>query len=265
MASTPAEGRAARKLRALPRYRPWFYDLVRGTSALLLRSVFRLRTRGSRTCRSQGGVVLAPMHRSYIDTLAVGVSFEGRRFRAMAKYGAVPRAAPRAGDRARRRLPGQAPRRAGHGGLRGGDAACCATGTCCSCSPRAPATATARRGRSWAPRGSRSRRARRFVPVSIAGSDRIKLLPPRFPKIRVLLRRADPARRPAGRRSAPRVAHGDEALDAPPSRRASRCSRQAPARLRRRAGRAGAGGARAARPGATRARGRPGRSRRSRT
>ena len=39
---------ARRRLLALPRYRPWFYDLVRGTSALLLRSVFRMTHRGAR-------------------------------------------------------------------------------------------------------------------------------------------------------------------------------------------------------------------------
>ena len=63
--------------------------------------------------------------------------------------------------------------------------ACCATATCCSSSPRARAIATARRDRSWAPRGSRSRREWRSCPSRSRGSDRIKLLPPRFPKIRV--------------------------------------------------------------------------------
>ena len=86
MASTPTEEERAAQLLALPHYRPWFYDLVRGTSALLLRSVFRLRTEGLENVPLEGGVVLAPMHRSYIDTLAVGVSLRSRRFRAMAKY-----------------------------------------------------------------------------------------------------------------------------------------------------------------------------------
>ena len=86
MASTPTEEERAAQLSALPHYRPWFYDLVRGTSALLLRSVFRLRTEGLENVPLEGGAVLAPMHRSYIDTLAVGVSLRRRRFRAMAKY-----------------------------------------------------------------------------------------------------------------------------------------------------------------------------------
>ena len=104
-----------------------------------------------------------------------------------------------------------------------------------------------------------------FVPVSIAGSDRIKLLPPRFPKIRVHYGEPIPLGRSARGRSAARVAHGDEALV-----RGDRSGPRAPrdatrGSLRRRAGRSGAGGARAARPGATRARGRPDRRRRSRT
>ena len=82
MASTPAETEAL----ALPRYRPWFYDIVRGTGAVVMRGLFRMTAEGVENIPAEGGVVLAPMHRSYFDTIAVGVPIKPRRFRAMAKY-----------------------------------------------------------------------------------------------------------------------------------------------------------------------------------
>ena len=212
MASTPAEEERGQQPLSLPRYRPWFYDLVRVTSALLLHTVFRLTADGPRERAARRAASCSRRCTAPTSTRSPSACrSRSRRFRAMAKYELflVPRGRPR--DRARRRLPGS-PRRAGHGGLRGRAAACCATATCCSSSPRARATATARRDRSWAPRGSRSRRAWRSCPSRSRGSDRIKLLPPRFPQDPRALRRADPARRSAGRRSAPRVVRGDEAL-----------------------------------------------------
>ena len=85
MASTPAEEESGQKPLSLPRFRPWFYDLVRIVSATFLLP-FRLSASGLENVPAQGGVVLAPMHRSYVDSLAVGVPLKKRRFRAMAKY-----------------------------------------------------------------------------------------------------------------------------------------------------------------------------------
>ena len=59
---------------------------MRGSSALILHTIFRLRVDGLENLPREGGIVLAPMHRSYIDTLAVGAALKKRRFRAMAKY-----------------------------------------------------------------------------------------------------------------------------------------------------------------------------------
>ena len=210
----------------------------------------------------EGGVVLAPMHRSYLDTLAVGVSLKKRRFRAMAKYELffVP-------------LIGRAIAMGGGFPVRRGVQDMEAYET---------AMGMLRDGKMLLvfPEGTRNRHGKArpqlgaarlaldagaaFVPVSIAGTDRIRLVPPRFPKVTRDLRRADRARRSPGRRSPPRVAHGDQALVG--GRRGRRHeSRPLGTRFRRRAGRAGAGGARAARPDARRARVRPDRSRRSRT
>jgi 1-acyl-sn-glycerol-3-phosphate acyltransferase len=86
MASTPAEAEPGPKRLALPEYRPWFYDIVWGSSAVVMRTVFRMTAEGVEHIPREGGVVLAPMHRSYFDTLAVGVPIKPRRFRAMAKY-----------------------------------------------------------------------------------------------------------------------------------------------------------------------------------
>jgi 1-acyl-sn-glycerol-3-phosphate acyltransferase len=71
MASTPAEESGGQPPLSLPRYRPWFYDLVRIASATFLLP-FRLSASGLENVPAQGGVVLAPMHRSYVDSLAVG-------------------------------------------------------------------------------------------------------------------------------------------------------------------------------------------------
>jgi 1-acyl-sn-glycerol-3-phosphate acyltransferase len=184
MASTPAEEEArARQLRALPRYRPWFYDLVRGVSALLLRSVFRLSTTGLENVPPEGGVVLAPMHRSYIDTLAVGVSLRGRRFRAMAKYElffvpVIGRAiALGGGFPVRRGVQDTEAYETAMGLLRDGDMLLVF-----------PEGTRNRHGKARPQLGAARlalEAGAALVPVAIAGSDRIKLMPPRFPRIRV--------------------------------------------------------------------------------
>ena len=124
------------------------------------------------------------MHRSYFDTLAVGVPLKQRRFRAMAKYELflVP-------------LIGRAIALGGGFPVRRGvqDMEAYAT-----------AMSLLRDGEMLLvfPEGTRNRDGKArpqlgaarlaldagaaFVPVSIAGSDRIRLLPPRFPQIRVI-------------------------------------------------------------------------------
>jgi 1-acyl-sn-glycerol-3-phosphate acyltransferase len=185
MASTHAdEAERARKLAAMPRYRPWFYDLVRGSSALILHTIFRLRVDGLENLPREGGIVLAPMHRSYIDTLAVGAALKKRRFRAMAKYELffVP-------------LIGRAIAMGGAFPVRRGvqDMEAYAT-----------AMRMLREGRLLLvfPEGTRNRHGKArpqlgaallaldagaaFVPIAIAGTDRFRLLPPRFPKVTVI-------------------------------------------------------------------------------
>jgi 1-acyl-sn-glycerol-3-phosphate acyltransferase len=179
----PTEEERAQQLLALPRYRPWFYDLVRGTSALLLRTVFRMSTEGLENVPLEGGVVIAPMHRSYIDTLAVGVSLRPRRFRAMAKYElffvpVIGRAiAMGGGFPVRRGVQDAAAYETAMGLLRNGDMLLVF-----------PEGTRNRHGKARPQLGAARlalEAGAAFVPVSIAGSDRIKLFPPRFPRIRV--------------------------------------------------------------------------------
>ncbi|MDX6598856.1 MAG: 1-acyl-sn-glycerol-3-phosphate acyltransferase [Gaiellales bacterium] len=179
----PTEEERAQQLLALPRYRPWFYDLVRGTSALLLRTVFRMSTEGLENVPLEGGVVIAPMHRSYIDTLAVGVSLRPRRFRAMAKYElffvpVIGRAiALGGGFPVRRGVQDAAAYETAMGLLRNGDMLLVF-----------PEGTRNRHGKARPQLGAARlalEAGAAFVPVSIAGSDRIKLFPPRFPRIRV--------------------------------------------------------------------------------
>jgi 1-acyl-sn-glycerol-3-phosphate acyltransferase len=183
MASTPAEEGSGQEPLSLPRYRPWFYDLVRITARIVLLP-FRLSASGLENVPAEGGVVLAPMHRSYADSLAVGVPLKTRQFRAMAKYElfGVP-------------LVGKAIALGGGFPVRRGvqDMEAYAT-----------ALAMLRDGDMLLvfPEGTRNRHGEArpqlgaarlaldadaaFVPVSIAGTDRIRLLPPRFPKVTVI-------------------------------------------------------------------------------
>ncbi len=220
MASTPTD-EAERARRARSRCRataPGSTTSCAARARCSCCSIFRLSVDGrSRTCPPQGGVVLAPMHRSYT---------RHARRRRLAEAAALPRdgqvrallrAAGRARDRAGRRLPG-APWRAGHGGLRDGYEPAARRRTCCSSSRKAHATATARLGRSWAPPGSRSRPGVPFVPVAIARHRRIKLLPPRFPRstCTTVSRSRSTTFRPtiSGARRTPRPSAGRTAIEA---------------------------------------------------
>jgi 1-acyl-sn-glycerol-3-phosphate acyltransferase len=183
MASTPAEEEVGRQPLSIPRFRPRFYDLVRLTSGLLLHTVFRISATGLENVPAQGGVVLAPMHRSYIDSLAVGVPLKSRRFRAMAKYElflvpVIGRAiALGGGFPVRRNVQDMEAFEVALRMLRDGDMLLVFP------------EGTRNRHGSARPQLGAARLALEagaaLVPVSIAGSDRIKLLPPRFPKVRV--------------------------------------------------------------------------------
>jgi 1-acyl-sn-glycerol-3-phosphate acyltransferase len=183
MASTQADAERAAKLRALPPYRPWFYNLVRGTSALVLHGIFRLSVAGLENVPPTGGVVLAPMHRSYLDTLAIGVSLKPRRFRAMAKYElffvpVIGRAIA---------LGGGFPVRRGVQDMEAYDKAMelLGEGAVLLVFPEG----TRNRHGKARPQLGAARLAldagAAFVPVAIEGTERIKLVPPRFPKVRV--------------------------------------------------------------------------------
>jgi 1-acyl-sn-glycerol-3-phosphate acyltransferase len=182
MASTPAEEPSANTLE-LPLYRPWFYDLVRGSSAVLLRSVFRLSAEGVDNVPAEGGVVLAPMHRSYLDTLAVGVPLTKRRFRAMAKYELflvplIGRAiALGGGFPVKRAVQDMEAYETAVRLLREGEMLLVFP------------EGTRNRDGSARPQLGAARLAldagAALVPVSIAGSDSIRLMPPRLPKIRL--------------------------------------------------------------------------------
>lgn len=183
MASTPAEEERGRQPLSLPRFRPWFYDLVRLTSGALLHTVFRISATGLENVPARGGVVLAPMHRSYVDSLAVGVPLKTRRFRAMAKHElflvpVVGRAiAMGGGFPVRRGVQDNEAYEAALQLLRDGDMLLVFP------------EGTRNRDGKTRPQLGAARLALEagvaLVPVSIAGSERIKLLPPRFPKIRV--------------------------------------------------------------------------------
>ena len=184
MASTQAdEAERARALAALPPYRPWFYNLVRGSSAVILHSLFRLSVDGLEHVPATGGVVLAPMHRSYLDTLAIGVSLRPRRFRAMAKYELffvplIGRAiAMGGGFPVRRGVQDMEAYDKAMELLRGGAVLLVF-----------PEGTRNRHGKARPQLGA-ARLAldagAAFVPVAIEGTERIKLMPPRFPKVRV--------------------------------------------------------------------------------
>jgi 1-acyl-sn-glycerol-3-phosphate acyltransferase len=183
MAPEPSE-HAERKAPAIPGYRPWCFDVVRGAGAIALHPLFRLRTTGRENIPATGGIVLAAMHRSYIDTLAVGVSLErGRRFRAMAKHELF--FVPVLGRVIA--LGGAFPVRRGVQDTEAYDLAVrlLRAGDTLLIFPEG----TRNRDGQARPQLGAARLAldagAAFVPVAIEGSERIRLVPPRFPRVQV--------------------------------------------------------------------------------
>ena len=162
------------------------------------------------------------MHRSYLDTLAIGVSLRPRRFRAMAKYELF--FVPLIGRAIA--LGGGFPVKRGVQDMAAYDGALqlLRDGTVLLVFPEG----TRNRNGKARPQLGAARLAldagAAFLPVAIEGTERIKLVPPRFPRVRVPLLRARAARRPAGRRPAAGVARSDQALE----RRGRRRDRGAP-------------------------------------
>ena len=196
---------------SLPRYRPWFYDLVRGRERRCSCTPSSgSRATGLENVPAQGGVVLAPMHRSYVDSLAVGVPLKQRRFRAMAKYELflvplVGRAiALGGGFPVRRAVQDMEAYEEALRLLREGDMLLVFP------------EGTRNRDGKARPQLGAARLALEagaaLVPVSIARQRPHQAAAAALPEDPRALRRADPARRPAGGRSAARLAHGDEAL-----------------------------------------------------
>jgi 1-acyl-sn-glycerol-3-phosphate acyltransferase len=161
---------------------PFVYEGIRWVGRAFLYPFFRLQTRGIENVPATGPVVLASLHRSNWDSLAVGVPLR-RRMRPMAKVELMR--APVLGTLLR------------HGGafpVRRGENDTQAI---------ASALTLLRRGELLLmfPEGTRNRDGKAvvqpgavriamqakatIVPVAVLNTDRARLLPPRFPQFRV--------------------------------------------------------------------------------
>jgi 1-acyl-sn-glycerol-3-phosphate acyltransferase len=84
MASTP--GSTAPPKGARPsRQNPWVYSVLWAGGLGLFTTVFRMRAIGAQNVPREGGVVLASLHRSNFDTFLLGVPPRWRHLRPMAK------------------------------------------------------------------------------------------------------------------------------------------------------------------------------------
>ena len=180
--STPQSDRDARRAARVPPQSPIAYGFLRlvGLSALV--PLFRLKTVGREHVPAEGPVVLASLHRSNWDSLAVGVRLE-RRMRPMAKI-----------ELMRAPVLGWILRHGGAFPVRRGEADSQAIAT---------AIAILRAGGLLLmfPEGTRNRDGRAevqpgaarialqagaaIVPVAVLNTDRARLFPPRFPQFRV--------------------------------------------------------------------------------
>jgi 1-acyl-sn-glycerol-3-phosphate acyltransferase len=181
MASTPAELRGAPL--AAPPQSALAYGVLRTAFAVVLRLVFRLRVVGLENVPETGPVVLASLHRSNWDTMAVGAPLRHRRLRPMAKI-----------ELYRNPLMAWLLRRAGAFPVRRGqgDAEAVATalailreGGLLAMFPEGTRNPSGKaRARSGAARLALAGHAA-FVPVAVAGTDDVRLWPPRIPRFRV--------------------------------------------------------------------------------
>ena len=181
MASTPAELRAP--VVPAPAQSAFVYGALRTIFALILRPIFRLRAVGVENVPKSGPVVLASLHRSNWDTMSVGVPLKHRTLRPMAKI-----------ELYRNPLMAWLLRRGGAFPVRRGQGDAEAVAT---------ALAILREGGMLAmfPEGTRNRDGKArvrsgaarlalagnaaFVPVAVAGTDEVRLWPPRIPRFRV--------------------------------------------------------------------------------
>jgi 1-acyl-sn-glycerol-3-phosphate acyltransferase len=162
-------------------FRPWFYRLVRAVGTPIVRGVFRMRAEGVEHVPATGGVVIASQHRSNFDAYVIGLPLH-RPLRFMAKaelYRLRPMAwILRSGGafKVEREKSDIAAVDRAIGLLEEGWAVAIY-----------PEGTRGRKGKP--PPRPRSGAARiaisagvPMIPVAIRGTDRVRLLPPRFPR-----------------------------------------------------------------------------------
>jgi 1-acyl-sn-glycerol-3-phosphate acyltransferase len=181
MSSTESD-RDARRAARVPGQSPIAYGFLRAVGLAALVPLFRLKTVGAENVPAEGGVVLASLHRSNWDSLAVGVRLE-RRMRPMAKI-----------ELMRAPVLGWLLRHGGAFPVRRGETDTQAI---------ASSLAILRAGGLLLmfPEGTRNRDGKAvvqpgaarialqagaaIVPVAVYNTDRARLIPPRFPQFRV--------------------------------------------------------------------------------
>jgi 1-acyl-sn-glycerol-3-phosphate acyltransferase len=181
MASTPSK--AVPKGARTTEQSPWVYGLLWAGGLGLYKTVFRMRAVGVQNVPREGGVVLASLHRSNFDTFLVGVPPRWRRLRPMAKV-----------ELYRNPVLAWVLRHAGAFPVRRGEGDREAIAT---------AIRILRDGGTVAmyPEGTRNRDGQArlhsgaarlaistgaaLVPVAVAGTDRVRLWPPRIPRFQV--------------------------------------------------------------------------------
>ena len=174
--------RDARRAARVPAQSPFAYGVLRAVGLSVLVPVYRLKTVGTENVPAEGPVVLASLHRSNWDSLAVGVRLK-RRMRPMAKI-----------ELMRAPVLGWLLRHGGAFPVRRGETDTQAI---------ASALSILRAGGLLLmfPEGTRNRDGRAvvqpgaarialqagaaIVPVAVLNTDRARLLPPRFPQFRV--------------------------------------------------------------------------------
>jgi 1-acyl-sn-glycerol-3-phosphate acyltransferase len=174
--------RDARRAARVPAQSPFAYGFLRVVGLSVLVPVYRLKTVGTENVPAEGPVVLASLHRSNWDSLAVGVRLR-RRMRPMAKI-----------ELMRAPVLGWLLRHGGAFPVRRGETDTQAI---------ASALSILRAGGLLLmfPEGTRNRDGRAevqpgaarialqagaaIVPVAVLNTDRARLLPPRFPQFRV--------------------------------------------------------------------------------